>query len=384
MVVDANRFCYLDPEERIKNNFTNITKGFRSVQDEIDHKRFDVANYGVDVTSSRWGADPTGVADSGAKINAAIEYAFNNGIHAIFIPSGTYNLETSIKPMNDSYIRGAGRTTVLRIKDNTGIPAIHSPAPVYNVIISHLTVDGNKQHNYDYWDECHGLNLHMSSSTIEYLRFKNIRNTALKINDDSRISDILGYLNKIRHNDVEDSWVGVSWGWRCTDSWCDYNNIGSDHANIIIQGGSCRFTCNHLDGFPEYNVILEGGNTLSFIENIIENANKHGFYAPSLSYDEATYNLLIANNIIRVSSREASNTYDLVHLAGRDTKKSDGIVISGNQLVSSSSSPRHAVYLENVENAVVTGNCFLGGYTAIPVKGVNVMNLQVNSNIPSN
>lgn len=369
----ANRFCNLVGTEKIKDSYANINVGFDGVQDDVNV-------LGVNVAKAPWLADPTGVQDSGARINAAISYAFDNQIYKVFIPAGTYTLEEPVVPLNDIWIQGVGRTSFLRIKNNTDISAIYTPNPIYNARISHLTIDGNKQNN-TFPTRGDGMNVHISSCVIEHCRFINIYNNAMRINDDGSIYEGLGYLNRIQHNEIEDAYVGIRWSWRCTDSWCTNNNIGSVYANMYIQGGSCRFFNNHLNGEPEHNAIFEGGNTIVFSNNIAENAKKHAIYAPSLGFDDATRNLVIANNIIRVSSKEAPNTYDLVHLEGRSSTKATGIVIASNMIISDTSSPRHAVHLENVQDSVVIGNSFLGGYVTIPVQQVSSTNIQVTANI---
>ncbi|MEK4512262.1 glycosyl hydrolase family 28-related protein [Paenibacillus sp. FSL K6-2524] len=340
----------------------------------------------LDVTSPKWGADPTGKEDSGAKINAAIQYAHDNNNKKVFIPSGTYALEVPIEPRSGLEIIGAGISTILKIKDSTDISGIKTMGQVFNFRLSDFTIDGNKQNN-NFANGGDGLNLHMSSSHINRLRFKNISKVAMRICDDGDLYDDTSYLNRIYDNEIEDSHIGIRWGSRCADSWCERNNVSSTYANLLLQGGSCRFMANHFNGSPEYNVYVECGNTFVLDNNIIENAGKYAIYSKRLGWEEASKYFKITNNIIRDSSHSENGAYDLIRFEGySNTTKANNILIQNNLIISTNGNkPRYAISLENCSDVSIVGNTFTDGFAnANPIEIYNVDNLKIEGNLPTN
>lgn len=344
-------------------------------------KRIKEASYSVKDA----GAKGDGATDDAAAINAAIQYAYNNKIFNVFIPEGTYILEAPIILTQNINLTGGGWRTVLRIKYGVDIDAIKTNGLAYEANIRNLTIDCNKQYN-TYNDGGSAINGHFDTSIIEYVRVKNCSRAAMRINDDGAIYNDLGYLNIVRHNQIEDSNVGIKWSWRATDSWILNNNIGSDWCNVYAQGGSLRFLANHFNGNPEYNMYLEGGNTILIANNLIENAGKHAVYAPELGFDDAFRNININGNIIRACSREQNNTYNLIHMEGRASKKGSGLLITGNTLIGDNGRiPKFAAHIKNAQNVSIQSNIMVEGYS-----GTNPFELQavttdsIGGNLPSN
>lgn len=92
-------------------------------------------------------ADPTGITQSGALINAAIDDLPTSG-GIVFIPPGTYLLEEALVPAGSGgtldyvAIIGAGYGTTLKLKDSTVSSAIDTTGCA-NVMIANLRIDGN-------------------------------------------------------------------------------------------------------------------------------------------------------------------------------------------------------------------------------------------------
>lgn len=316
--------------------------------------------YRPEICAVDFGADPTGISDSGAAINAAINYAYANSKGSVYIPAGTYIIETPVAPKSNVRIFGDGISTVLKIKTGMDINCIQPSSGVYFICIESLLIDGNKSAN-SYTNGGNAINIWMDSSLIRHVYTQNISKSSLLLNWDGAINgDILGHLNRVEHNEFRDAdEEGIRWGWRTTDSWCCFNNIGSGKANLLLQGGSCRFIGNHLNGNPEYNVYApDGVNVMMFSQNIMENAKKHGFYFPRPGYRTAAVGVSIVDNIIRACGTDATDTYDLIHMEGydADTRMQD-IQIVGNRLINTNATlPRYPVYLKFGDNVQVKSN----------------------------
>lgn len=360
-------------------NANNLNK----IEDELTRLGTQLAEIAINIKS--FGAKGDEFTDDSDSINDAIQYAYKNKIFNVFVPEGTYILNKPIVMQQHINLFGGGWRTFLRIKDNTDIDAIRTKGLAYESNISRMTIDCNKQNN-SFVNGGSAINGHFDTSVIEFVRVKNCSKTAIRLNDDGSIYDSLGYLNMVRYNQIEDSDIGIKWSYRSTDSWCYYNNIGSDFCNIFVQGGPIRIEGNHFNGNPQYNMYLEGGNTILVTNNIIENAGKHAIYAPELSFNEAFKNINISNNIIRACSREINKTYDLINMSGRDTVKGNGLLISGNTLVGNNGRfPKYTANIKNVQNVSIQANIMVDGYSEInPFKFENVTTDAVGGNVPSN
>ena len=313
----------------------------------------------IAVNATISGADPTGIGDSGAAINTAIQYAESKGIRSVFIPAGTYIIETPVAPVSNMRLFGAGKQTVLKIKPDTDINCIQPSAPVFFTIIEDMTIDGNKANN-TFSSGGSAIKIWMDSSIIRRVYTQNISKHSLELNWDGTISDAMGYLNRVEYNEFRDAeQEGVLWGWRTTDSWFCYNNVGSVGANIKLEGGTGRFIGNHFNGNPEYNIYSRDGvNTMMFSHNIIENAKKHAIYMPKPSYRNAAQHISIVDNLIRSCGTDATNTYDFVHIEGYDADTlATGILISSNRLINTHAvKPRYPVYLNYASGTIVKDN----------------------------
>ena len=345
-----------------------------------------VNSYAINLTDPKWGIDNTETNDAGAAINNALITAYNLGIRKAYAPAGTYLLETPIRPLPYFNLKGAGkRATIFKVKDNTDINAIENNQVLYGSSFRDFSIDGNKTNN-TFINGGRALKLHMDTSVIWNVSAFNVAKNGLVLNWDEIVSENMGYLNKVFFCDFEDSGEeGVLWGWRTTDSWFCYNNIGSTGANLSIQGGTLRVIGNHFDGSPEYNILVENaGNWLKFSQNIFEAAQKHGVYFRLPSWEEQSLHVSISDNIIRNCGSSGAG-YDLVHMEGySETAKNAGVKINNNTMVIDNEQyqARHAIYLSNCEDVSIIGNEFSGFSDANPigVLGTTVTNLDVIGN----
>ena len=87
-----------------------------------------------------FGADPTGAANS----SVAIQAALSSGNGSIYIPKGTYLINTALAPSATQTIFGDGVNTSILKAGTVGMTVINYPSGAYsNVIIKNLTIDGN-------------------------------------------------------------------------------------------------------------------------------------------------------------------------------------------------------------------------------------------------
>ena len=90
-----------------------------------------------------YGAPNNGTGSAAAAINSAISAAGAAGGGVVYLPPGTYNLETSITLSDMVTLVGAGSSSVLKLKSGVNAPAVIVPADVSPVCIADLRVDGH-------------------------------------------------------------------------------------------------------------------------------------------------------------------------------------------------------------------------------------------------
>lgn len=91
----------------------------------------------VDVRA--FGADPTGAADSSSAFNSALAAS-----KAIYVPPGTFKLNTVVTLLDNSLILGAGKSTIIQAGTASG----NFDCSNVSCSIQNLQVDGNAQTNY--------------------------------------------------------------------------------------------------------------------------------------------------------------------------------------------------------------------------------------------
>lgn len=85
-----------------------------------------------------YGADPTGATDSYAAIQAAV-----NASSAVFLPSGTYLVSQEVQLNTNSFLFGAGKTSVIK-KTTETVPYCVSASNKQNITIKDLSLDGSR------------------------------------------------------------------------------------------------------------------------------------------------------------------------------------------------------------------------------------------------
>lgn len=123
-----------------------------------------------DVT--RYGARPNDARGDGRAIQAAVEAASQRGGGVVWVPAGRYDIDRSIEPRSNVWIRGAGASSVLRITDgfNDWAILLHYTRDVSNVVFESFAIDGNKHRQRD------GGGIHVGGQNVIARRLT-IRNT---------------------------------------------------------------------------------------------------------------------------------------------------------------------------------------------------------------
>lgn len=337
-------------------------------------------------------------SNASSVINAAIQAAHDAGKAYVLIPDGEYWLTETIYLMDDVILCGCGMDgTTLKIADDCDIDAIRVHGPVSNSGIMDLTIDGNRIRNYSVYSAGHhgnAINVWLHYGRIERVRTDWVYKHQLMLNYDVGSGDDgLGFdaadeykqgnLNKVLWCDFRDSLSqAVMWGWRTMDSWMCYTNIGSNAANLYLEGGTSRFIGNHFDGDgdnghgPEYNVYCgDGCNTMLFDGNIFENTQKQNIYFRKPSYANSTRTISITNNIIRTCSKSTNNTYPNIYISGYNADyMAENIIISGNQILNPDTNANHGpcgVELDFCKYVKLSGNTFFN-------VGTNRTNISAN------
>ncbi|WP_433615957.1 choice-of-anchor D domain-containing protein [Dactylosporangium sp. CA-139114] len=115
----------------------------------------------VSITSK--GADPTGVQDSTAAMNAAIASAGSGG--TVWIPEGTFKILGHIA-VNNITIKGAGMWRSRTTGDRIGFYGNYAPTPSTNVHLSDFAIFGNVQERND-GDQVNGIGGALTNSTVD-------------------------------------------------------------------------------------------------------------------------------------------------------------------------------------------------------------------------
>lgn len=390
--VSARRIWTRESSGEVIQTLEELVEDIQDIVDEANKPAY------IDVTSARWGADPTGATDSGAKINAAIQFGRDNGIYHVYAPPGTYLMEEPLKILSNIHFIGSGVGTVFLTKPGVDMNCMYTPTTVQNAYMGYFLLDGNignvpgNQHG-------HGVHISINHCVLDHIFVRNVPKMGMRFSADDTFwsndgQEVGCFLNVIRHCHVQNAvdW-GIEVGWRMTDSWFLYNNIGSTGANVRLQGGGpFRFIGNHFNGDnpgPENNVLItEGGNNLLFQNNIMEGARHHAFYFRYPGWDAGVEHVSISNNIIRSCSRSSNGAFSLVKIEGRPSYNHRSIIVTGNQMnnFESGTAPKYCVEADNVNGLIIANNDFASGFSRTRPIGLKTScsDVQIGLNIGGN
>lgn len=262
-----------------------------------------------------FGADPTGVADSTAAIQAAI----NSGNVAVFLPSGTYKITSKITAGKTLY--GAGGTTSISLAGATAQFELNADrASISNLVFianATMTVPAVEVTGYKGFWSIFGLFMYNGSGTLY---------------DGVKISDGLsGTINQCRVDDASNIGIHVTnaianFANAITVSECRVRNCGvADFRIENAAGGSVIGCVSEGDGPIRYHIknsgidLMDcyaegnGGTSTTSVSYKLDGANGCRIFANS-SHAEKTFWLTgnASNNYICGSGFEVNDSIYLI------------------------------------------------------------------------
>ncbi len=288
----------------------------------------------IDVTHPTYGADPTGVADSTAEINAALAAAAAAGTRNVYAPEGTYKTSTALTVPNGVNFYGAGiDKTIISFVGVDDITIIGSSATDSDAFmrVADMTVNGG------------GANV----TNAVGLRGRN-NNVIERI----RVTNIVA--------STTERFILVISG---SGAWNNYNNAIRDSIVDNCTGAGCSgiaISQAVASGFYDYNSVIErnrviGGQIgvtwwvtkgLVIRDNYFE-ANAYGF-----NNDVSGDGTIIVGNTVNGPTSIGLN------IGGSGSY--DGIAIENNQFINVSSTVPALRFQGNVTNATIRHNKISG------------------------
>lgn len=282
-----------------------------------------------------YGATGDGTTDDSTAINNAITAAGAAGGNIVFVPEGTYIVQ-DITMRSNVILRGAGRGSILKLKDNTTADVIKSPAINPSTVISYagvedLTIDGNKANQSDGVDlQQYGLALNGAADS---------------------------WARNVWVHDTQRSGIYLA-GERLTVEDCQVEAIGKVGAGGSIIGRS-GIVCSNFTGFTaggmivrnnrvldclEHGIKLYPGNDGSVVEgNYVLTAEERGIYIQGGNYVTVTGNTVNGAAVVGI-------------FIGDGTDAGVGNAVGDNTINGITGSGAHGILCWNQFGGQVTGN----------------------------
>ncbi len=324
---------------------------------------FNVKNYG---------AVGDGTTNDIAAITAALDAAEAAGGGTVYFPAGTYRVTSSVAGYRSRItLQGEGGRYATKIKSAGNFAPIEGSWEY--CVIRDITLDANSLGG-------EGIKVYLNQTTLDHVTVINWDIAGMSLNDGAYVAEDtsdLGYLNRIQFCHVDSPTVGAGYGiyttYRLTDSWISYCNIGSTLANIRTESGPMRIVGCHLNGSPEYNILMEGPNRVAIKDNLLEGALKSAiqYVMPGFETGHTQHQIAIVGNELSNGGYSPSRadgvpgTYPAVNIVGKSaTDRTLGLLFTGN-LVAVNNGPAGwsaAVYCKWADELTITGNSWSTGY----------------------
>jgi len=309
--------------------------------------------------------------DNADVLNELIKMVNSVGGGMIIMPTGQYKIKKPITLLSNVSIEGQGPSTGFVV--NADIDCFNTNYQASRFSIGNFSIDGNRD-NITFSSGGCGLKVNISHVTVHDIVTRAIAKVSCMVNyeapaDTSRGET--GFLVRITRNSFEESLEeGIKIGYRLTDSWITYNNVGSDKANLYLEGFTFRIIGNHFDGNPEYNVYVPSGcKDVNFANNIFENSKKHSIYITCQHYENSKSQTVFftGNQIKNCGTDNKKSSVMLIN--GNDTWVNRNIVIANNN-IEITTDEHYADYLikaKGINGLSISGNGFLGMANEKPI-----------------
>jgi len=363
------------------------------------------------INVKRYGATGNGTTDDSAAIQAAIAAAGSG--NAVFLPSGTYAVATSISLRDGVSLIGAGieATTIKGIAGlATAVLLGTSGNTVSDVTIRDLTIDGNRT---AFATNVKGVQVTAGARiTIEKVRFEDVRDIAIylfgtpdatielchlyqcgkgglsghNINLESGCdrAKIL-YNTIIKNGEVGDTGFGIRLDTNCNDALIEGNYIEQATVVSTVQGDRILepigWNSNCLRTKAINNTCLRGGDngiSVSGPESIVEGNRVDSSCQSGIAMLSTAVNSVINNNIVKNTSQNASIAQAGISMGTGATD----VVVTGNRCFDDQGTKTQAYGIASSGtadfNTVVGNNCrgnLTGGVNLVGANNVNASNM---------
>jgi len=280
-----------------------------------------------------------------AGIQAAINALPSTG-GKIFLPAGTYSINSTTTIPSNVWIEGAGASsTILYLQNNSNCTVFTNSDHTNgnsNIKISNLKIDGNKDNNTG---TCHGIWFYnVSNSKIENTYIYNVEDYGIYVYNSSATN----YDNNVISNNIIDSnYRGI----QIETSKYNIltNNVIKNNSNrgLVLYGGTFNTASNNIIRNNGDIGLLITGNNNTITGNIIEHNTKDGIQVLS------SRNTIVGNMVRYNGNPGASGNDD------------DGIYVSGgiqHNIISSNEclvNDRAGIYVSSDYNLISSNRAII-------------------------
>ncbi|HEU5100442.1 MAG TPA: glycosyl hydrolase family 28-related protein [Roseiflexaceae bacterium] len=318
----------------------------------------------VNVRVAPYQAAGDGIADDRPAIQSAIDDCASRGGGTIFLPAGTYLLQTGALTLKDKVsLIGAGMySTTIKLGDMVGQPVITDERAGVpgsyafgRVYLANFGIDGNRTKNPS---AKAGLFLTAYYSVFEQLYIRECQSDGMCFGFNTMA-------NQSSQNRIVGCRVascggsGICFDINGIDSVVSENYVHNCDIGILIKNGGVRIVNNCIFGHTSAAVQVKQTSYGSIISNNDINGNKrHGVYITRTTTDNQRGwgQMLVATNSILGDNLEADNLYDGIYV---DTSVESGIAqlsIIGNKIFALNS-PNRFRYGVNLARNITESKC---------------------------
>jgi hypothetical protein len=368
ILAQADEYRLLGQEDLVWGDpASTVTSAGGVVSHPIDNT-YKLSAQWVDVR--KYGADPTGVADSTTSIQSALDLS---GV--IYLPKGTYKISSDLTYKSNTVIRGDGYNLTI-IRNTTGRTDTKTILRPYlgsgsdNVYITGITFD---QNGSSYSDSASDMSVSVdncSDVTLSNVKFKDSITMGLWVgNNVSKLKIFNSIVDTSRgggislFGDISDIIVSGNYFYSCKDDALAFQDLAGatfGPRNIVVSSNifSNNNSRNSLDSTP-HGILIYGGKLVTITGNVIDNTVSDGI-AVIQGQTFRSSGVNITGNVIS----NAGNTSDNVSGVPRNGIRiynSDNVVISGNSVLDAKN---NGVITNDVIGIAITGNRVGGSYYA--------------------
>lgn len=300
------------------------------------------------------GVDPTGVADSRAGIQAALDDCKNAGGGVVYVPKGTYKLSYAgsaslggVRIGDNTVFMGEGKdVTIIKMadignNDVAGVVRTYSGVENTNIVVRDMTIDGNKQGQTGWAnvicffagvtpaDRVH-MDRDIWCINVTCRNGKNGTTGSSNLSrgygfDPHEVVDRFHAINCLAHDNERDGFVldGVT---NFKILGCQSYANGRYGINIITESFNGVISGNHVYGNGSNNIMVQGDSHHVLVsDNFVKDAGEQGIRVRRGGVIVDTY-VTIRGNTVIASARNG------VNITGANYNTvSDNLIINSSQ-----------------------------------------------------